>query len=257
MPKADSPNTTILSRRALMLTSPGLVTANVAAAAIAVRRARDGTGGSGRPEADAQLFACWREYLKLEIELNAVQDARDQMSWNARQAYPPKPDCIGGGSVKVIPFEITPDIGLCAATRDMKSGRQPAAERKAEVEAWMQKCNDINIQFGLPELESAFKATWDRQWAAFARFVATPAATLAGLAVKTSAMLYFEDEARRAWRSAVTDPKQLEPDQQILLTLRRDLLRMAGLPDDFAMEFGEINEQYFATADWSESASQV
>ena len=257
MPKADLPNTIILSRRALMLTSPGLVTANVAAAAIAVKRTRDGTGGSGRPEADAQLFACWREYLKLEIELNAVQDARDLMSWNARQAYPPKPDCIGSGWVKVIPFEITPDVELCAATMDMKSGRQPAAERQAEVEAWMQKCNDINIQFGLPELESAFKATWDRQWAAFARFVATPAATLAGLAVKTSAMLYFEDEARRSWRSAVTDPKQLEPDQQILLTLRRDLLRMAGLPDDFAMEFGEINEQYFATADWSESASQV
>src|SRR6478672_3592291 len=146
MPKADSPNTTILSRRALMLTSPGLVTANVAAAAIAVRCARDGTGGSDRREADAQLFTCWREYLKLEIELNAVQEARDQMSWNARQSYPPKPDCIGGGSVKVIPFEITPDVGLCAATRDMKSGRQPAAERRAEVETWMQKCNDINIQ---------------------------------------------------------------------------------------------------------------
>jgi hypothetical protein len=139
---------------------------------------------------------------------------------------------------------------------DMKSGRQPAAERKAEAEAWMQECNDINIQFGLPELESAFKATWDKQWAAFARFVATPAATLAGLAVKTSAMLYFEDEARRAWRSAVTDPEQLEPDQQILLTLRRDLLRMASLPDDFAMEYGESNEQYFAF-EWSESASQV
>ena len=121
---------------------------------------------------------------------------------NARQSYPPKPDCIGGGSVKVIPSEITPDVGLCAATRDMKSGRQPAAECRAEVETWMQKCNVINIQLGLPQLESAFKATWDRQWVAFARFVATPAATLGGLAVKTSAMLYFEDEARRAWRNA-------------------------------------------------------
>ena len=257
MPKADSPDTTKLSRRALMLTSPGLVAANVAAAALAVGCARDGTSGSDLSEADAQLFACWREYLKLEIELDAVQDARDLMSCDARRGYPPKPDCIGSGWVKVIPFEITPDVELCAATMDMKSGRHPAAERKAEVEAWMQECNDINIQLGLPELESAFRATWDKQWAAFARFVATPATTLAGLVFKTSAMLYFEDEARRAWRSAVTDPKQLEPDQQILLTLRRDLLRMAGLPDDFAMEFGEINEQYFATAELSGSASRV
>ncbi len=50
----------------------------------------------------------------------------------------------------------------------------------AEVEAWLQKCKAINIRFGLPELELAFKAAWDKQWAAFARFVATPATTLAG-----------------------------------------------------------------------------
>jgi hypothetical protein len=256
MPKADSPNTTLLSRRALMLTSAGLVTANVVAAAIAVRSAPDDAGGSSSPgEADAQLFACWREYLKLEIELNAAQDARDFISSNARRAYPPKPDCIGSGWVKVIPID--PDVELCPATMDLKSGRQPGAEHEAEVEAWIQKCNDINIQFGLPELESAFKSAWDRQWAAFARFVATPATTLAGLAVKTSAILYFEDETRRAWEGIVTDQKRLEPEQQILLTLRRDLLHMAGLPDGFAMEFGQSNEQYFANADWSESASQV
>jgi hypothetical protein len=256
MPKANSPNTIVLSRRALMLTSAGLVTANVAAAATAVRRARDGAGLGG-PEADAQLFACWREYLKLEIELSAAQVARDSTSWNARRAYPPKPDCIGSGGVKVNPFKITPDVELWTATMDMKSGRQPAAERNAEVEAWMQKCNDINIQFGLPELESAFKFAWDRQWAAFARFVATPATTLAGLAVKTSAIFYFEDATRRAWQGIETEQTRLEPEQQILLTLRRDLLRMAGLPDDFAMEFGESNEQYFATVEWSDSASQV
>jgi hypothetical protein len=256
MPKADSPNTTILSRRALMLTtSAGLVTANVAAAAFAVGRAHDGAGGSDRPEADAQLFTCWREYLKSEVDLNAAQDARDLMSWNARRAYPPKPDCIGSDWVKVIPFD--PDVEGCATKMDMKSGRQPAAERKAEVDAWIQKCNDINIQLGLPELESAFKAAWDRQWAAFARFVATPAATLAGLVVKTSAIFYFDDKTRRAWENIMADQKRLEPEQQILITLRRDLLCMAGLPDDFAMEFADSNEQYFATAEWSESAPQV
>src|SRR4029078_6253507 len=82
------------------------------------------------------------EYLKLEIELNAVQDARDLMSCDARRAYPPKPDCIGSGWANVIRF--TPDVELCAATMDMKSGRQSAAERKAEVEAWMRKCKDTS-----------------------------------------------------------------------------------------------------------------
>jgi hypothetical protein len=84
-----------------------------------------------------------------------------------------------------------------------------------------------------------------------------PAATLAGLAVKTSAIFYFDEKIRRAWQGVLTDQKRLEPEQQILLTLRRDLLRMAGLPDEFAMAFGETDEQYFATAEWSESASQV
>lgn len=111
-------------------------------------------------------------------------------------------------------------------------------------------CRDINIRYGVPKLETAFKAAWDRQWAAFASFVTTPATTLAGLAVKTSAILYFEVETRRALRGTVADQKELEPEQQILLTLRRDLLRMAGLPDNFAMEYAEVDEQCFDTAEW-------
>jgi hypothetical protein len=77
-----------------------------------------------------------------------------------------------------------------------------------------------------------------------------PATSLAGLAIKTSAIFYFEDRTRRAWRGLITDPKELEPEQQILLTLRRDLLHIAGLPDDFAMEYAEATEQYFASSEW-------
>jgi hypothetical protein len=180
----------------------------------------------------------------LEIELNAAQDARDLRAWNARQVYPPKPGCITGGVM--ISSGTYGDFGVLAATTDMESGRQPAAKRMPELEAWVRKCEDINIRFGVPELEAAFKAAWDKQWAAFARFVATPATTLVGLAVKTSAIFYFEIGLRRAWRGTVSDRRQLEPEQQILLTLRRDLLRIAGLPDDFAMEDAEAAEQYFA-----------
>jgi hypothetical protein len=142
---------------------------------------------------------------------------------------------------------------LWTATTDLKSDRQPAAELMAEVEDWLEKCKEINIRFGLPELEAAFKAAWDKQWAAFARFVATPATTLVGLAIKTSAIFYFDYETRRGWRSMSPDQKQLEPEQQILLTLRRDLLRMAGLPNDFAMAYAETHEHYVATPEWHET----
>jgi hypothetical protein len=71
-------------------------------------------------------------------------------------------------------------------------------------------------------------------------------------ALKISAIFYFEDRTRRAWRGLITDPKELEPEQQILLTLRRDLLHIAALPDDFAMEYAQAAEQYFATSEWHE-----
>ena len=133
----------------------------------------------------------------------------------------------------------------------MKNG--PTACRSADhIVAQLPGCNEINIRFGVPELEAAFKTAWDRQWAAFARFVATPATTLAGLAVKTSAIFYFEDRTRRAWCGLITDTKELQPEQQILLTLRRDLLRIAGLPYDFAMEYAESAEQYSGTPECHE-----
>jgi hypothetical protein len=72
------------------------------------------------------------------------------------------------------------------------------------------------------------------------------------MAFKTSAMLYFDDEAQYAWKGSVGDRRQLEQDQEILLELRKDLLRFAGLPDDFALEFAEGKEQYFAKPDSEE-----
>jgi hypothetical protein len=184
------------------------------------------------------------------MELYSVEKARDLVSWNARQAYPPKPDCVDSGWVKVIRPDIDTDTELWAAT---KSGARLAPEHMAEVHAWVRNCQKINIRFGLPELESTFKAAWDKQWTAFARFIQTPATTLAGLAVRTSAIFYFEDRTRRAWRGMATDQMQLEPEQQILLTLRRDLLGMAGLPADFAMEYVETAEQQFITDETSQN----
>src|SRR5262245_22592135 len=106
---ASSRNTTnLLGRRALVTFFAGVAATEIA------RRAAAASPGSH--EADAQLFALWREYLNSEIELNAAQDARDLVSLNARQTYPPKPDCIGG---MVIPSGIDDDMELWTATTDM------------------------------------------------------------------------------------------------------------------------------------------
>jgi hypothetical protein len=140
----------------------------------------------------------WREYLNSEIELNAAQDARDLIAWNARQTYPPKPDCIEqrpGGDLS----ELDTHIESWAATTDVKSSRKPA-EHTDRLEIWLEECKQINVRLGLPELEAAFQNRLDKQWAVFARFLATQAKTLGGLALKTSAIFYFEDQTRRAWR---------------------------------------------------------
>src|SRR5262245_35736296 len=82
---AYSPNTTnLFRRRALVRFFAGIAGAIIAGRAAGVAAAST----PGCPEPDAQLFARWREYLNSEIELNAAQDARDLVSWNARQAYP-------------------------------------------------------------------------------------------------------------------------------------------------------------------------
>jgi hypothetical protein len=246
---ANSANSTnLLGRRALVAFLAGIAAATITGRTVEAAF----ESAPGCLVTDAQLFARWREYLNSEIELNAAQDARDLVSWKARQAYPTKPDCMANGWRMVGPPDIDADAEGWTHVIDMGSDGQPAAEHLAEVEDWLEKCKEINIQFGLPELEAAFKAAWDRQWATFARFVATPATTLVGLAIKTSAIFYFDYATRRAWRGRNTDEKQLEPEQQILLTLRRDLLYMAGLPDDFAMGYAEADEQYFATLEGHE-----
>src|SRR5262245_17094096 len=113
---AYSPNTTnpFGRRSALALFFTGLAGAITASRAAVTALAST----PGCLDTDAQLFARWREYLKSEIELNAAQDARDLISWNARQAYPPKPDCMGDGGVKVIPSAIDTDGEVWIATTD-------------------------------------------------------------------------------------------------------------------------------------------
>ena len=72
MPKADSISTT-LSRRALMATSAGLVTADVAAAAIAVRAAQ-AMAPAATVEADAKLIRLCARWERLQRVYNHVSD---------------------------------------------------------------------------------------------------------------------------------------------------------------------------------------
>ena len=83
---AYSPHTTNLPRRALVRFLGWIGASTIIGAA-------GGVELSPAPEGleDAQLFARWSDYLKIEVELNRVEEGRDVISWNARQAYPPKP----------------------------------------------------------------------------------------------------------------------------------------------------------------------
>ena len=67
--------------------------------------------------------------------------------------------------------------------------------------------------------------------------MATPAKTLTGIAFKTTAFLHFDYEARRTWRGDTLDG--IDYEQQIMLSLRKDVLQLAGLPRDFGSELIE------------------
>ena len=69
----DSPNTTLLSRRALMSVSVGLVGANVAAAAIAVRAAQAIAPAAADTSTDAELFDAWEQVLAAQRECHATR----------------------------------------------------------------------------------------------------------------------------------------------------------------------------------------
>jgi hypothetical protein len=106
--------------------------------------------------------------------------------------------------------------------------RQTAAKLVSETEAWLKEWGAVKNRFGVLAKCEAYEASRKVYWDAFNRFLGTPAKTLAGMVFNTSAMLYFDDEAQYAWKGSVGDRQQLEQDQEILLELRRDLLRLAG-----------------------------
>jgi hypothetical protein len=76
---AYPPNSTNLPRRCVLVAFFAGIAASIAG------RAGDRSLAStpGCLDADAQLLDRWREYVGLEITLNAAQDARDRVSWTA------------------------------------------------------------------------------------------------------------------------------------------------------------------------------
>jgi hypothetical protein len=83
----DSPNTTLLSRRALMSVSVGLVGANVAAAAIAVRAAKAMAPAAPGDTADAELVDMCRQWVRLCRAHDHVSDRAMDIEGVDKQHY--------------------------------------------------------------------------------------------------------------------------------------------------------------------------
>jgi hypothetical protein len=125
---ADSANTQTLSRRrALISASTGIAAANIlgmtAGAALA---------GSPNSEADAELFALWREYLTIEAEMNAAYDAKDHVSAEARRAYSPQPESVTKGWVRIVSDEEAHD-GRGYISVDMRPEVNPHWEESRKL----------------------------------------------------------------------------------------------------------------------------
>jgi len=149
-----------------------------------------------------------------------------------------------------LPDDIDDELVIITTKRRPK--RPAVAKPIAEATDWAKECEATRERLGVPQTTSAYEAALEMYWEAYNRFLGTPAQTLTGMAFKTSAILYFDYEAQYSWKGSVGDRQNLEQQQEILLELRKDLLRFAGLPDDFALEFAEGNEQYFVKPDSDE-----
>ena len=82
--------------------------------------------------------------------------------------------------------------------------------------------------------KGAFEAACAEAEIAKALLIAAPASTVRGLALKTSAFLHFDLNASEAW-AGLSYAKPTKA-QRILLSLRDDLMRLANLPRDLAIE---------------------
>jgi hypothetical protein len=212
----DSANTRTLSRRSALIASAGIA---------AMLGGAGGTALAGSPdgEDDAELFVLWEEYLKLDTESNDAFDARDYVASDVRKELPPTPDCVDNGWVQIVLDGriINTDLAaFCLSERQtlsevlitatkLKPRSKSATKLITETEAWVKGCEAVSARFGVPAMCDAYEASRRARDAAFARFLATPAKTLVGMAFKTSAMLYFDYEAQYAWKGSVGDRQHL------------------------------------------------
>jgi hypothetical protein len=151
-------------------------------------------------QTEQELFTLWQEFVRLEEASHAAIDA----AYNAERA--------------------------------LRQGlRHKGQYSLAETGAWKRACDDIETEYGIARLKEDEAAIRLRVREAFDRFIAMPASSLHGVALKTGAFLHFAGVARNAWLTGNTD--DLECDHKMLLSLRRDLLRLAHLPDAYGMEF--------------------
>jgi hypothetical protein len=106
----------------------------------------------GDPQADAQLFDRWREYVNSEIELNAATAGSRPDRLECPASLSAQADCIGQRPGVDAP-ELDSKHRIMGCYNGHEIQQQPAAEHTDGLEIWVQKCNEINVRFGVPELE--------------------------------------------------------------------------------------------------------
>ena len=86
----------------------------------------------------------------------------------------------------------------------------------------------------MPALREEQRAAQAEYAAAVEAFVAAPTDTFRGLALKASAVLHLDLDLQDGWRKG--NRKDIAEEGLVLLSLRDDLLRLAGLPSNFAIQ---------------------
>jgi hypothetical protein len=157
---------------------------------------------------DIELLTAWQQVLEKEAASRAAIDAHTDAEWRAQHAFPSPPECVKQGWVKIVAPELDPG-GRGWVAVDMRSEVNPRWEEHRqltdEAQTWIDACEATKVQCGVGDRKKDSDDAWQRRRDAIDAFISTPARTLTGIAFKTTALLHFDYEARKAWRTDTSD----------------------------------------------------
>ena len=256
----DSSDTRTLSRRTALA---GLAAATLAPITAAEAGIPPAAAIANNETDREEWLARWQRYAAAEWSYIKADNAHDEARFAARKLYPKQPRRYPGvagafrngeyGPVWTFGPFVMPRflldsrngrlysrqdvedyftdcmaekcLGVSVTAREVfeREGAEYRDRALADYDAWQQQCDAIDAKHGVPSLKAAYDAAGDAWVKSGEEIIKTPAASLAGVAVKLGFGFVHVDE----------ELEELDWSEQAGLDALKSVTAMLGLPVDY------------------------